>query len=1215
MSCVPAYTGDLGLRIVLFLAAPESLLFGQGTEEHGPSQTSQGLQEIFGIGTRDRSFLEFAHHQVDAFGGAPRDVDVVRYKVGESSPDKDWDAYQPGPFDAEVKESNREQDWVEQKPSGTGAVPFEVTFTLANAPRGEFVLHLDAILRYGRPAAPRYLVEVNGHAGSYRLAPQPSPDLWWPTGAGSIQFVGYASLDRPLPAAYFHPGANKLTLRCEDGFGIFYDDLGLLNDPHGRVSRVVEVSVEPSILYQQQGQQLMELADVRLRSSSPLGAGFRLVVGSPELKQEFAQSDFGDLVITMQVRAPEAPVPVRLYISGQGQPILTSVFESKRRWRVYALPTEQGDFGFDEVPALTLDWENRYTDKALEISQKYPSYSFTLDAAANLESYLNTRNKASRELLLDYVRRGKFGVNALYEPFLTQLANPEELYHLLDYSLAAARQYGLRMDSASQTDEPTVAWAVPQVLSDTGIRYYADGSDDFRAPFNPIGHWNFKSPFYWESPNRDKVLVWSGVGYVVVDSLTWGGWNPEAVRAGRYGPSFLGLEHSLPLFLSQYDRQDYPFDAVLLYGLRNDEVPIRHYGSADVLELWNKTYAYPQVIAGTLHDYFQYVTRHFDSQIKTYRGASGANWEEMAAQDAHSLARNRTSQMQLLAAEKLASAAAWLVPFLELDRPQFHQAWQNVLLADDFVLSDMTSASRPLGYMTKYEEDVHRGYGAAAYRQTRDLLRVAMDQLSSLIETRQPGPVVFNTGSQAEDGFFDFEVNSDEALIDPNTEQLLPCGISKASGGYNEVRCWAKNVPGLGYRFYRSAKGSIPAGDAVNLSGPAKAIESRYYKLQLDPATGAVAHLIDKESGLDLVNSHSEHELNEYLYVTGGDSAVAYTGPADAEVTTDNRILASSPTLRLPELTIHRPSLVGAPQAQRFPWGTVITVHAQSFNTPEITSVITLNDEQKVVSFQNEVEKVPTPKKEGVYFAFPFALEHPRVDYQEATAWVNPETDLLPGANREWFCTQGAVRLSGGNQSVGWVSIDAPLFTLEDINRGLWLSTLEIHDGALFSYAMNNYTVMDAPAQQGGHFTFRYLLTSGQELSLARMAALNAAARSPFYAIQHYYDKGWKPSLPENGLGFLGTSPEAIEVLTIRPVDGESHAYLLRLHNVTDRDVTAHLRFPGAALEDAYLGTPAGNRRAAADWSQHELSVPMKRFDVKTVVISVKVPHACSRRA
>lgn len=65
--------------------------------------------------------------------------------------------------------------------------------------------------------------------------------------------------------------------------------------------------------------------------------------------------------------------------------------------------------------------------------------------------------------------------------------------------------------------------------------------------------------------------------------------------------------------------------------------------------------------------------------------------------------------------------------------------WQSVMLADDFVWSDMASVSRPYGFMTQYEEDVHRGYGAAAYRQTRELLRVAMDQLSGLIQSRKPG--------------------------------------------------------------------------------------------------------------------------------------------------------------------------------------------------------------------------------------------------------------------------------------------------------------------------------------------------------------------------------------------------------------------------------------------------------------------------------------------
>jgi hypothetical protein len=222
---------------------------------------------------------------------------------------------------------------------------------------------------------------------------------------------------------------------------------------------------------------------------------------------------------------------------------------------------------------------------------------------------------------------------------------------------------------------------------------------------------------------------------------------------------------------------------------------------------------------------------------------------------------------------------------------------------------------------------------------------------------------------------------------------------------------------------------------------------------------------------------------------------------------------------------------------------------------------------------------------------------------------VNPETDLLEGANREWFCTQGGVRLTGGNQNVGWFSQDAPLFTLENINNGKWLSSIQLHQGTLFSYVMNNYTVMDAPAQQGGHFTFRYMVTSGQTLPLAKMAALASGVRSPLYAIQHYYDKGWKASLPESGQGFLETSPESVELLTIRPVNEEGHTYLLRLHNVTNQPITAHLRFPVTNLQGANLGTPLGERGGEVDWSSHDVSFPMKQYDIKTLVITLKAPQ------
>jgi alpha-mannosidase len=962
--------------------------------------------------------------------------------------------------------------------------------------------------------------------------------------------------------------------------------------------------VQPTIFYKTRDSKLVELAEVSLRTTRSIPrTTVRVVVGSTEVKQEVSQTAFGDLVTTVEVPAPEAPLPVALYVAGARAPVYQGTFQPQRRWRVYANPREQADFGYNEIPALTLEWENRFTDRFLDIMKEFPSYSFTLDASANLESYLATRDEAHRKLLLDHLRSGKVGMNALWLNFFTGLATPEELFRMLEYAARAGKQYGFTVDEASQTDEPTATWAFPQILAEAGIKYYSNGSDPIRGPSNPLGHLNFQSPFYWEGPNGAKILMWSAVSYTVVHDMTWNGWNPVDARAGKWSPSLYGLQHSLPLFLSQYDRQDHPFDAVLLYGLENDEIPIVQNGNADVIERWNQEYAYPKIIAGTQRDYFTYITEHFGSQIQTHRGDGGAYWEDEAGADAKIAAMNRTSQMQVTAAEIFESVANWIKPLLQFDEAPFNTAWYNIMLADCYVWSDSTSFKRPYSYRVRVGEDAHRGWADAARQQTWDLLTVATDKISELIQTDKEGAVVFNVDSHPRSGLFDFELGHDQVLQDPATGQLIPCGMLKSFEEYQDVRCWAGDVPPLGYKFYTIAKGKVPSAEEVSLDDRNDFIDARYYKLQLDPQTGAVVHLVDKATGQDLANPGSGYGLNEYLYVTGGDPGQVQHGTEEVEDIT-NRILDADPTLPLPKLTINRQSVVGTPQVRRYPWGTTVTVHSRSVNTPEIMTTIFLNDEQKEVVFDNQVDKVSTLKKEGAYFAFPFAVQNPKVEYQGATAWVNPEVDMLPGAGREWFTTQGGVRVKGTNQTIGWVSVDAPLITLEDINRGLWPATVQIRNGAVFSYAMNNYWYTDTPAQQGGHFTFRYVLTSGADLPLTAMTHLSKGGRMPLHASRHYY-KQWKQILPEKGAGFLTASPEGVEILTVRPTS-EKNTYLVRVHNTTDQTVNATFHFPMNQLEDAYMGSILGDRVEAVKWSEAEAQIPLSRYGAKTLVVRVK---------
>jgi hypothetical protein len=84
--------------------------------------------------------LEFNQHWDFSKAGDPRFV------VGQSNPEKDWSAFQPG-----VGESGADQR----------AHPFTILFSLDSQPRGVYYLTIDFM--FTSPGIPDYLVEVNGN--------------------------------------------------------------------------------------------------------------------------------------------------------------------------------------------------------------------------------------------------------------------------------------------------------------------------------------------------------------------------------------------------------------------------------------------------------------------------------------------------------------------------------------------------------------------------------------------------------------------------------------------------------------------------------------------------------------------------------------------------------------------------------------------------------------------------------------------------------------------------------------------------------------------------------------------------------------------------------------------------------------------------------------------------------------------------------------------
>jgi Glycosyl hydrolases family 38 C-terminal beta sandwich domain len=104
-------------------------------------------------------------------------------------------------------------------------------------------------------------------------------------------------------------------------------------------------------------------------------------------------------------------------------------------------------------------------------------------------------------------------------------------------------------------------------------------------------------------------------------------------------------------------------------------------------------------------------------------------------------------------------------------------------------------------------------------------------------------------------------------------------------------------------------------------------------------------------------------------------------------------------------------------------------------------------------------------------------------------------------------------------------------------------------------------------------------------------------------AIRHY-NMGWQPTLSGKGAGLLSATPSGVTVLTIRPLE-QGDAYLVRVHNSTSSDVSANIQFPAVQVQEAYLGSVMGERTAAVNWTPHSVTMPMGKYEIKSLVVKV----------
>lgn len=1107
--------------------------------------TPSMAQELWRIGEFDNSYDEFASARNHNGFLAAFPQDPV-FRVGTSTPKADWSFVNPGPSDA----------W-----AGSRAHPFTIEFALAEA-RTALRLVVDLVDVQGM--VPMSIgVRVNETEGVFRLRNGDERSIHDPA-FGKEQVISLL-----LAPSLLKSGTNRIVL-WSPGSWFLYDAISLSAEGSADMTpRIRSLTLEPTIFFRRlPGEGLAQVVIARVEVE---GAPEGLVLtakagGAMSVTPVQASLNFGTLEQELLIPevAEETPLTVEAEL-GDTRATAETVMKPERKWRIYVAPSVHTDIGYTDLQPNVTQRHLENTDLALQYCAKYPAFGWTLETAWQADMFRHNRPRAQREALYALAREGRVEVEASYLNMLTGLCSHEEFNRWLYYAHSLKRRHGVPFESALTSDVPTQTWGLPTTLAAAGIRYFATGINTTRGnTFTKLmtGH-----PYWWEGADGSRVLAYFAPGY-----------------AHAVGP-FANLNELRNWILSSTrGRTDFPYDALFLYGGFGDNQPTGEQ-MAKTTQEWADLYEYPKVIVGRNADYFRYMEETYGDVLPTVRGDGGYYWEDGAASSAAETALNRRAHETASAADAL-FALSHCAGGERPPKARLTKAWDNILLYDEHTWGAWSSISDPDNPFSTEQWRIKADFAHQADRQGRELMAEGLTRLASLIWTDGPALLVVNPTSWPLEGQIMSAAVPDGLAPHAPGGTPLPAVEESAPEEPAVRRVWfrAPTVPAWGYVLCPLAEEALPEVQTVT-GDDAGELENESLRLIMDPATGGIASLIDKATGRELVDQSAPHTLNEYLYVSGGDG----TNIVD--------LGSNKPA----ELTVHEPTGVTLTKTVLPGLGAWVVAEGQCEKTPRLHSRVALYDGQASIGIANSLTREPERKKEAAYFAFPFAATNPEVRLEIPNGVMRPGVDELPGSCKEWYAVQHFARVRSDEGDVTWSSVDAPLVCVGDINRGLWPEQIEVKNGHLYSYAMNNYWFTNYKADQGGELTFCFGVSArgAGDADAARFGWQFAIWMQPTSVVIPEAQDGPLPSAPTS---LCRVSPESVAITAIKPPEVGS-GLVIRLFSWEDRPVTAKVRLGVTGLRKAALCNLVEEPIEPLALRDGEIDVPVRPMTPVTVVV------------
>lgn len=947
----------------------------------------------------------------------------------------------------------------------------------------------------------------------------------------------------------------------------------------------VVTSIEPTPLFPKSpdGQLLRQLVRLQVQNpDAPFDATVQVTLGNTATEPQPVTVPNGEGTVDFLVPDIDRPTPLTVELLAQDGRVLWSrklEWQPQKKWTIYCCSYSHQDLGFGDYPhrlRTSIRHENirlplqfcRETDNRPEDSK----YRFNIETSEPITSFISFFGKDAARELARRMREGRIALGRLHNT-----ANTEQLSHELMarlFYMSGRYAVDLLEVPANKTmlnnDVIGLTWPLASYAAEADVPYFWHG-------YNGSGHClqpaESEPVFYWNGPD-DR-------GRPLTRSAPYGGYAGDSPGNGDEA-------HILTCIMKL--GANWPYHALLLQEGTDFQLATRNV--ANQIHDWNAKWSHPRMVSATLEMFFDAIANQAQpDDIRAFSGDANNLWSDQDYAAARASAEARWLNASLPAAETLATVSQvlaggndqWINLFQGYHR--LLQYWEHTNAKD-------SPRGNLAWYETELAENREMAEEACVYQQ--QVFRHAAGRLAGAIaRSAEQNLIVFNPLPYPRTDIVFAEIPAESVVDAATCETLAVQTLPDGSAAFV-----AKDVPAIGYKVFTLNSGAADRRDGSGSIEPLPAVlESRYYKIQFHPATGAITSLWDKSLGVELVEKDAPHAFNEYLYeyrtrTTGLDF----------------------------DSTWSRMEKADAVEVRRGAVADVLTIHGKAEGTRALRQTVILYHDLPRIDFAIWLDKAPfrgarlfPDQHEAVFIALPLAIPNFTIRHELPGGVIEPYRQQFQGSATGHYAIQGFTDLSGDRYGVTVSPIEGSLVCYGEPTSSPIAYGGEHHfkrdqtypaQSRLYLYLLNNMFDVNIAAEQPGPVSFQWALRShAGDWQSGNAPQFGRSVQQPLLA---WRADGKNAGQLPSSASFMSVDAPNVMCSVIKPAEANGRGIIIRLNEMLGRDTTATVCLPLLPPIETAVATSLveDDRTEKYEVTGNTLEVTLRKFGVKTIRVT-----------